>query len=170
MKANAISSRRIGLSSASSACLSETLMLMLAELHRRLSRQLLVELGVIFELLDHRAHQRLNLGALRLLLLDRLDVGDEVTALIAERGQPGAALALDQDAHGAVRQLQELQHGGDDAEIVQRFAVGIVLGRIELRDQEDRLVRRHRAFQRGDRFVAADEQGNDHLREDDDVA
>jgi len=49
-------------------------------------------------------------------------------------------------------------------------AVGIVLGRIELRDQEDAFVRGHRAFQRRHRFVAADEERHDHVREDDDVA
>ena len=102
--------------------------------------------------------------------LDRLDLGDEMAALLAQRLQRRALLALDQHAHRAVGQLQQLQHGGDDAEIVERLAVGIVLGRIELRDQEDALVRRHRAFQRGHRFVAADEQRHDHVREDDDVA
>ena len=81
-----------------------------------------------------------------------------------------ALLALDEHAHRAVGQLQQLQDGGDDAEIVERVAVGIVLGRIELGDQEDALVRRHRAFQRRHRFVAADEQRHDHVREDDDVA
>ena len=87
-----------------------------------------------------------------------------------QRLQRGALLALDEHAHRAVGQLEQLQHGGDDAEVVERLAVGIVLGRIELGDEEDALVRRHRAFERGDRFVAADEQGHDHVREDDDVA
>ncbi len=35
----------------------------LAELHRGLGGQLAVELGIILELIDHRAHQRLELGA-----------------------------------------------------------------------------------------------------------
>ena len=99
MKAKAISSRCTGSSSASRACLSDTLMLMLAatasaslrrlldlaELDRGLGRQLAVELRIILELLDHRAHQRLDLGALGLAALDQLDLGGEVGRL------PGAA-------------------------------------------------------------------------------
>ena len=155
---------------AATASASLRRLLDLAELDRGLGRQLAVELRIILELLDHRAHQRRDLGALRLVDLDRLDLGDEMLALLAQRVERGALLALDQHAHGAVGQLEQLQHGGDDAEIVERVAVGIVLGRIELRDQEDALVRRHRAFERRHRFVAADEQRHDHLREDDDVA
>jgi NCS1 family nucleobase:cation symporter-1 len=59
--------------------------------------------------------------------------------------QRGALLALDQHADGAVGQLQQLQHGGDHADVVERVAIGIVLGRIELRDEEDLLVGGHRA-------------------------
>jgi hypothetical protein len=93
-----------------------------------------------------------------------------MTALCAQILQRRTLLALDQHSHRPVRQLEQLEHGRDDAQVVKRVAVGIVLGRIELGDQEDILVRRHSAFQRGDRFVAADEQWHDHLRENDDVA
>ena len=61
-----------------------------------------------------------------------------MAAVLVQRLERRALLALDEHAHGAVGQLQQLQDGGDDAEIVERVAVGIVLGRIELRDEEDR--------------------------------
>ena len=91
MKANTISMRRAGLSSPSSACLSATLIerfdatasasadgvLDLAELNAGFGRKPLVELGVILELVDHRAHQRLRLGPVGALLVDLLDLGDE---------------------------------------------------------------------------------------------
>ena len=78
MKANTISSRRAGLSSPSSACLSATLIDRLEATASAstdgssispswiagFGRQPLVELGVILELVDHRAHQRLGFGAL----------------------------------------------------------------------------------------------------------
>ena len=57
----------------------------LAELDRGLGRQLAVQLRIILELLDHRAHQRLDLGALGLAALDQVDLGGEV------RRPPGAA-------------------------------------------------------------------------------
>ena len=84
--------------------------------------------------------------------------------------QPGALHALDQHANGAVGQLQQLHRGGDDAEIVERVAIGIVLARIELGDEEQLLVGGHRRFERRDRFLAPDEQRNDAVRENDDVA
>ena len=57
-----------------------------------------------------------------------------------------------------------------DAEVVERVAVGIVLARVELGDQEQFLVGGHRRFERGDRFFAADEQRHDAVGENDDVA
>ncbi len=52
----------------------------------------------------------------------------------------------------------------------KRVAIGIVLARIELGDEEQLLVGGHRRFERGDRLFAADEEGNDPLREYYDVA
>jgi len=49
-------------------------------------------------------------------------------------------------------------------------AIGIVLARIELRDEEQLLVGGHRRLKRCNRFLAADEQWHDAVREDDDVA
>ena len=184
MKANTISSRRAGFSSPSSACLSATLtdrldatasassdgILDLAELDRGFGREPLVELGIIVELLDHRAHQRLGFGAVGRLVLDVLDLGRDVAVDLDQIDQPRALAALDQHADGAVGQLQQLHRGGDDAEVVERVAVGIVLARVELGDEEHFLVARHRRLERRDRFLAADEQGNDALRENDDVA
>ena len=79
MKANTISSRRDGIELAKQRLLVGDLdrqvggdrvgerrrLLDLAELDAGLGRQALVELGVILELVDHRAHQRLGLGARR---------------------------------------------------------------------------------------------------------
>src|SRR3546814_10339256 len=55
------------------------------------------------------------------------------------------------------------------ADVVQILARRVLVRRIELRDEKDRFVRRHRRFQRGDRLFTADEERNDHLREDDNV-
>jgi hypothetical protein len=141
----------------------------LSELHRRLGRKLLVELRVILELLDDGAHQRGHFRTLRLVGFDPLDFGNEVLALGTKLLQRRAPLPFHENADGAVRQLQELKNGRHHAHIVERVAIGIVLGRIELRDQEDALVRSHCAFERRHGFVAAHEERHDHLREDDDV-
>ena len=48
-------------------------------------------------------------------------------ALGGERGQRGPPLPLDENANRAVRELQQLEDGRDDAEIVKRIAIGVVL-------------------------------------------
>jgi hypothetical protein len=141
----------------------------LGELHRGLGRQLAVELGVILELIDHRAHQRLDLGAFDRIVIDRRDGRGQEGAALLHRDERAALLAGDEHAHGAIRQLEQLEDFGGDAGIIQVFAAGIVLGRIELRDEEDLLVVGHGGFERRHRLVAADEQRHDHVREDDNV-
>ena len=108
--------------------------------------------------------------ALGLAFLDQRNRRDEVSFLVAQLVEPRALLAFDKHPDSAVRQLEQLEHGCHDAEIVQRIAIGIVLSRIELGDQKDRLVGGHGAFERRHRLLAADEQRHDHVRKHDDIA
>jgi hypothetical protein len=82
----------------------------------------------------------------------------------------GALDAFDQHLDGAVRQLEQLQHLGQRAGLVDGVDGRIVVGRVLLGDQQNPLVVAHHVFQRLDRLVAADEQRHDHVRKDDDVA
>ncbi len=84
--------------------------------------------------------------------------------------KPRAVLPFDEHAHGAIGELEQLQDAGDDADVVQIVAIGIVAAGIELGEQEDVLVAGHRRLERGDRFLAANEQRHDHAGEHDDVA
>ena len=82
----------------------------------------------------------------------------------------GAGEAFDEHLDGAVGQLQQLQHLGERADLVQvlragRVGVGGLLG-----DQQDALVALHRLVERADGLVATDKQGDDHVREHHDVA
>ena len=69
-------------------------------------RKPLVELGVIVELVDHRAHQRLGLGAVGRLVVDIFDLGRLVPVDLDQIDQARALTALDQHPDGAVGQLQ----------------------------------------------------------------
>ena len=89
--------------------------------------------------------------------------------IVDEALDPGAGVALDQHLHRAVGQLQQLQDAGDRADAVDVVAAGIVLARVLLRHQQDLLVVLHHLLERVDRLLAPDEQGHDHVREDDDV-
>ena len=83
----------------------------------------------------------------------------------------GRALhALDEHLHRAVGELQHLQDRRDAADLEHVVGLGLVLAGGLLGDQHDLPARFHRDLERLDRFRAADEQRNDHVREDDDVA
>ena len=142
----------------------------LADGAEHLGRDLLVELDVALELGDRRARQRLDLvlGADR--LGDALDLRLEVVGVVDVAHHLGARGALDQHLHGAVGQLQELQHGGQRAHLVDGVGRRIVVAGILLRGEQDLLVGAHHFFERVDRLLAADEQRHDHVRKDDDVA
>jgi len=81
----------------------------------------------ILELLDDRAHECLRLGPFGHLLVDLLDVGGEIIATLDKVGQPRPSGALDQHADRAVGQLQQLHRCGDDAQVIECVAVGVVL-------------------------------------------
>ena len=174
MKANTISSRRAGLSSPSSACLSATLIerfeatasartdasSISRQLDPRFGRQPLVELRVILELVDDRAHQRLCFGSVGRLLVDLLDLGGHDSRRAATRLTRRARFTPSTSTRTVPSgSFSSCIAVAIDAEVVERVAIGIVLARIELGDEEQFLVGGHRGLERGHRFLAADEQG-----------
>ena len=88
-----------------------------------------------------------------------------------EAEQAKALLALDDGAHGAVLELDDLGDLGQRADRVQLGRVGDVLAvGLALRHQRDGRAVGDRLVERLDRLVAADLEGHDHLREDDRLA
>ena len=100
----------------------------------------------------------------------RRDVGDEVLAVVADLMRVGALHAFDQHLHRAVGQLEHLQDGGDAADLEHVVGLGLVLAGGLLRHQHDLALGLHGRFERLDRFRAADEQRDHHVREDHHVA
>lgn len=74
-----------------------------------------------------------------------------------------AALAFDQNLDRTIRQLQQLQHDAQRADIEQVARSRVVLLRGLLRDQHDLLAKLHRAFKRAYGFLASDEQRHNHM-------
>jgi hypothetical protein len=127
-------------------------------------------LGIVAELLERAAHHGRSLRAGNGFLLDQLGLGNDIAVKLDQRLEAGTRLALDQHAHRAVGQFEELEHLRDNANVVKILALRIVAARIELGEQEDVLVAGHRRLERLHRFVAPDEQRDDLAGEHDDVA
>ncbi len=133
-------------------------------------RDLFVELHVVVELGHHRARHRLHLHGVGDHVGNALHLGLVDVGPVAEALDLGAGRTLHQHLHGAIRQLQQLQHGRQRADGINGLdgrvvVLGILLGR-----QQNVLVVAHHLFEGADRLFAPHEQGHDHVREDDDVA
>ena len=135
-----------------------------------LRRHLLVELHIALELGDDRAGERLRLDLLAGVVGERDGVGFVVVGLFGVLDDTGALGALDQHLHGAVGQLEELQHAGERTDLEDGIGRRIIVGRILLRREQDERVGAHHLFEGADRFLAADEQRHDHVRKHHDVA
>ncbi len=140
--------------------------------HRRdhLGRDLLVELDVVLELRDHRAGQRLGLDLVAEIVRQHLGIGGVILVGADEVLDLGAAAALHQHLHGAVGELEQLEHAGERADGVDRVGGRVVVGGVDLGGEQDVPVGADRLLERTDRFLAADEERHDHVREDHDVA
>ncbi len=76
---------------------------------------------------------------------------------VGEALDGAALLPLDQYLDGPVRQLQQLQYGGDRTNAIQRVLGRIVVRRILLRNQQDLLVAGHGGLEGFDGFLTANE-------------
>ncbi len=131
----------------------------------RLRRYLLAQIDELLELAHQGARQYLGLSLLRQRLLDQLDAGLLITVNFLQLLDLGALFTLHQHLDGTVRQLEQLQYGGQGAYAVQVLCLGVIDGGVALGHQQNLLVALHGGFQCLDRFAATNEQGNDHVGE-----
>ncbi len=135
-----------------------------------LGRHFLVELHIVFEFVDHRACERFGLDLLAAGVRKHDGVGLVVFGTVGITLDLGARSALHQHLDGAVGQLEQLQHAGERSDFVDGAGCRIVVGGVLLRREQDERVRAHHLFERLDRLLPPDEERDDHVREDDDVA
>ncbi len=131
---------------------------------------LLVQLHIAFEVGHDRARQGFGLDGVGVGVGERDRGRLVIFAAVGIFLHARALEPFDQHLHGAVGQLQELQHAGERTDLVDRIRARIIVGRVLLRREQDQRVVLHHLFERADRFLAADEQRHDHVRENDDVA
>jgi hypothetical protein len=131
---------------------------------------LLVQLHVLIELLDHRAAHRFRLVVGRVVRRKRRDADREMGREVDDFIDARALAAFDQHFYRAVGQLQHLEDVRDAADFVQILRRRIVLGGGLLRNQHDAFPRFHRGLEGLDRLRPSDEERNDHVGKDHDVA
>ncbi len=134
-----------------------------------LGRHLLVQLHIIFELLDQRPGQSLGLVGLAAVFRNGGDFSLIEGLLVCEFENGGARAAFDEDLHRAIGELEELQDAGKNADFEDVLGRRIVLVTILLGDEENLLVGFHHLFQGPDRLLPTDEEGHHHVREDNDI-
>jgi hypothetical protein len=92
------------------------------------------------------------------------------SALVLDGFDASTLRAFDENLDGAVGQLEHLQDIGHAADAIEILRFRLILGGRFLGQQQDALAAFHGHFERLDRFRATDEERDDHVREDDDIA
>ncbi|VTQ30320.1 Uncharacterised protein [Pseudomonas aeruginosa] len=131
---------------------------------KHLGGDFLAQLDVLLELAQQAASEDLGLALADIGVVDGLDRGTNVPFLLDEALDLAALLAFDQHLDGAIRQLEQLQHGSDRTHAVQAIFARIIVRGVFLRQQEDLLVAGHRCLQGLDGLFPTDEQRDDHVR------
>ena len=135
--------------------------------HGRLGRHGRADLDVLLDLRLDGAHERLDLDVRRRLLGELLDPRADERLGLREPVEAHPGLALDDRAHGAVLELDDLGDLGHGADRVQLGRVGdVLLVRLALGDQRDAPTLRHGGVEGGDALVPAHLERDDHLGED----
>jgi hypothetical protein len=134
-----------------------------------LRRHLLGQLHVLLELLHDRAGQHLDLALVGAAESSSTVISALKNSPSVDVAQRHALAALDQHLDGAVGQLEQLQDGGQRADLVHVAQAGLIHVRLLLGDEHDLLAGLHGVVERLDRAFPADEQRDHHVRIDDHV-
>ncbi|MNZ50770.1 hypothetical protein D3C78_685640 [compost metagenome] len=137
-----------------------------AQRAQHLGGHLLAQLHVLLELTQQAAAEDFRLALGKVALLDQAHFGACMGFAIDEALDRTALATLDQHLDRAIRQLEQLQHAGHGAHLVQRLRGGIIVRRVLLGQQQNLLVCAHRRLKRLDGLFTPDEQRDDHVRID----
>ena len=142
----------------------------LVDRHQHFWRNLAVQLEILLELRNRRAHERFDFLVVFALFLHDLGPGLEEGIVIGVAQDLGALAAFDQHLYRAVGQFEQLQHRADRSDGKDVGGRRIVLSGVLLGDEQDLLVVPHDVFERPDGFFPPDEERHDHMRKNDNIA
>jgi hypothetical protein len=137
---------------------------------RQLVGHLRFQLDQLAEELLHGAHQRLHLDAILHSFGDDLDAGAQVRFFLRVLQNADALQPLHQEAHRAVRRLEDAMHlrrSAHRVNLVRRRLLGAI---VAAGDQGDDAVVGQRLLHQADAALLADGQRQPHHRVDDDAA
>ena len=133
-------------------------------------RNFLVEFDVLFELCDHRTGKGLEFAVVFISILTHTGMGLEEFRIINVSRNFGAFTAFDQYLYRTIRQLEKLQNSCNSTNFIEIFDCRIIKTGVFLCDKQDLLVFAHDIFERTHRLFASHKQGDNHVREHDNVA
>ncbi len=128
-----------------------------------LRRDLLVHLHIVFKLALNRAREHIQLFIMDIEFMVHHHMSPQIPLLLMKLIDLCTLLPLHQHLDGTVRQLQQLQNGGNGTGTEQLFCVGIILRGILLGHQQNLLLISHRRLQRSNGAVTSDKERNHHM-------
>lgn len=137
---------------------------------QNLRRNLFIEFNVLLKLADDGPGKRLKLAVLARLFLDHPCLSFKKGILFGEALDHRALTTLHQDFNGSIGKLQQLQYGRYGSHLKDVTCARIVLGCILLSNQKNLAVILHHVFEGANRFLAPDEQRDDHVWKHHDVS
>ena len=136
----------------------------------RLVGELRVQLDVAHELVGDAAREAARARRPHIRALHRRVLDDEVRLAGEHALRAHALVALHQRLDAAVRQLEQLEHPGAHPDGPQVLEGGVLDRGLALRAQDERALPAVRRLDGGDGLLAPDEDGRDHLGEQDELA
>ena len=135
-------------------------------------RDFFVQLDVLLKLRKHRAAQGFQFmpGTAHVHHVFHARQKRAAAARIINSMNARARTAFHQHLDGAIGQFQHLQDAGRAADLIHVVRPGVFLGDVFLGDEQDGFVRSGSQFQRLDGARTPHKQGDDHVREDNNVA
>ena len=137
---------------------------------QNLGRYFFAQIHVLLELVYGGTQQSFDLFFRDVLTKDLPDTRDRKAAGIVNVRHRRSVATFHQNLDRAVRQLQQLENIRDSPHLVQLVSGWVVVCCVALGNQQDLLVVGHGIFQGLNRFLPADEQGQHHMRIDNNIA
>ena len=129
----------------------------------------LVQFHILLELRHDGTQQRLQFFIINSRIRNFRDGGFHEAFFNINLVDLNARATLNQNLYGAIGQFQELQDRSDRADRKQVIRARIVLTGAFLGHQQDLFAVVHHVFERMNRFFAANEQRNYHVRENNNI-